>query len=206
MLRTGGARTVDVQSRRRRKLAHRLHGCVHRRGHVDRLGGGEHRLRTRLWRRRRHPRRRRRNGDQVPQHLVGDSTLPAWTEPRTAPPTLLPAAAGAIVIAIGLPIFLLAGWRGTGWALGAVLWLGSEALGWVLTRLQSRTDNLAAAGVVAFGMLFRAIAVMVVIFAVAVSDKWLGLAAALTYAAGYSAALGLQLVAYYTGPRAGAAA
>ena len=48
--------------------------------------------------------------------------------------------------------------------------------------------------------------VMVVVFAVAVSDKWLGLAAALTYAAGYSATLGLQLVAYYTGPVAGKAA
>ena len=129
--------------------------------------------------------------------------MPAWTQPRVAPPTLLPAAAGAIVIAVALPIFLLAGWRVAGWGLGAVLWGGSEALGWVLTRLQSRTGNLAAAGVVAFGMLFRAIAVMVVVFAVAVSDKWLGLAAALTYAAGYSAALGLQLVAYYTGPVAG---
>ena len=107
---------------------------------------------------------------------------------------------------IALPIFLLAGWRVTGWALGAVLWFGSEALGVLLTRVQTRSGNLAAAGVVAFLMLFRAIAVMVVVFAVAVSDKWLGLAAALTYGAGYSAALGLQLVAYYTGPRAGAAA
>jgi hypothetical protein len=132
--------------------------------------------------------------------------MPALTQPRQAPPALLPAAAGGIVIAIALPIFLLAGWRVTGWALGAVLWLGSEALGWVLTRLQSRTGNLAAAGVVAFGMLFRAIAVMVVVFAVAVSDKWLGLAAALTYAAGYSATFGLQLIAYFTGPKAGAAA
>ena len=128
------------------------------------------------------------------------------TEPRQAPPALLPAVAGAIVIAVALPIFLIAGWRVTGWGLGAVLWLGSELLGWVLTRLRSQTGNLAAAGVVAFGMLFRAIAVMVVVFAVAVSDKWLGLAAALTYAAGYSAALGLQLVAYYTGPKAGAPA
>jgi hypothetical protein len=132
--------------------------------------------------------------------------MPAWTQPRVAPPTLLPAAAGAIVIGIALPLFLLAGWRVTGWALGAVLWLGSEALGWVLTRLQQRTGNVAAAGVVAFGMLFRAIAVMVVVFAVAVSDKWLGLAAALVYAAGYSAALGLSLVTYYSGPKAGAAA
>jgi hypothetical protein len=132
--------------------------------------------------------------------------LPALTEPRQAPPNLLPAAAGGIVIAVALPIFLLAGWRITGWGIGAVLWLGSEALGLVLARLQSRTGNLAAAGVVAFGMLFRGIAVMVVVFAVAVSDKWLGLAAALTYAAGYSATFGLQLVTYFTGPKAGAAA
>ena len=132
--------------------------------------------------------------------------MPAWTEPRSAPPALLPAVAGGIVVAVALPIFLLAGWRVTGWGIGAVLWLASEALGWVLTRLRSRTGNLAAAGVVAFGMLFRAIAVMVVVFAVAVSDKWLGLAAALTYAAGYSATFGLQLIAYFTGPQAGAAA
>jgi hypothetical protein len=129
--------------------------------------------------------------------------MPAWTQPRVAPPALLPAAAGAIVVAVALPIFLLAGWRVSGWAIGAVLWAGSEALGAVLTRLRSRTGNLAAAGVAGFLMLFRAIAVMVVVFAVAVSDKWLGLAAALTYAAGYSATFGLSLVAYYTGSEAG---
>jgi hypothetical protein len=128
------------------------------------------------------------------------------TEPRQAPPALLPAAAGGIVIAVALPIFLLAGWRVSGWAIGAVLWLGSELLGLVLARLQSRTGNLAAAGVVAFGMLFRGIAVMVVVFAVAVSDKWLGLAAALTYAAGYSATFGLQLLTYFAGPKAGSVA
>ena len=131
--------------------------------------------------------------------------MPAWTEPRTAPPALLPAIAGSIVVLVALPIFLIAGWRVSGWGIGAVLWFGSEAFGAVLTRLRTRTGNLAAAGVVAFGMFFRAIAVMAVVFAVAVSDKWLGLAAALTYAAGYSAALGLQLVAYYTGPLAGKA-
>jgi hypothetical protein len=132
--------------------------------------------------------------------------VPAWTEPRTAPPTLLASIAGSIVVLVALPIFLVAGWRVGGWAIGAVLWFGAEAFGAVLTRLRTRTGNLAAAGVVAFGMFFRAIAVMVVVFAVAVSDKWLGLAAALTYAAGYSAALGLQLVAYYTGRTAGAPA
>ncbi len=110
------------------------------------------------------------------------------------------------MILLALPVFLIAGWPVKGWAIGAVLWFGSEAFGAILTRLRTRTGNLAAAGVAAFGMLFRAIAVMVVIFVIAVSDKWVGLAAALTYAAGYSAALGLQLVAYYSGPKAGAAA
>jgi hypothetical protein len=132
--------------------------------------------------------------------------MPAWTDPRTAPPTLLPAVAGGLAVLIALPVFLIAGWRIEGWALGAVLWFGSEAFGMVLTRLRTRTGNLAAAGVAAFGMLFRAIAVMVVVFAVAVSDKYLGLAAALVYAAGYSATFGLSLIAYYSGPRAGAAA
>ncbi len=130
--------------------------------------------------------------------------MPTWTEPRVAPPALLPAAAGGFVVLLALPIFLIAGWRIEGWALGAVLWVGSEGFGVLLNRLRNRNGSVAAAGVVAFGMLFRAIAVMVVVFAVAVSDKWLGLAAALTYAAGYSAAFGLQLVAYYTGPKAGA--
>ena len=31
--------------------------------------------------------------------------MPAWTQPRVAPPTLLPAAAGAIVIALMAPRF-----------------------------------------------------------------------------------------------------
>lgn len=132
--------------------------------------------------------------------------MPAWTQPRANPPAFLPAVAGGIVLLVALPIFLLAGWRVTGWAIGAVLWVGSEALGFVLQRLRAKTGNLAAAGVAGFLMLFRAIAVMIVVFAVAVSDKWLGLAAAFTYGAAYSTTFGLSLVAYYTGPEAGKAA
>lgn len=132
--------------------------------------------------------------------------MPAWTQPRVAPPALLPALLGGIVLLVALPIFLIAGWPVEGWLLGTVLWLGSEALGLVVQRLRARTGNLAAAGVAGYLMLFRGIAVGVVLIAVAASDKWLGLAAALTYAAGYSAALGLSLVAYYTGPEAGRAA
>ena len=50
-------------------------------------------------------------------------------------------------------------------------------------------------------MMFRAIAVMVVVLAAAISDSKLGIAAALVYALAYTAELGLSLVSYYTGPR-----
>jgi hypothetical protein len=129
----------------------------------------------------------------------------AWTQPRQAPQTTLPSIAGTAVVALALPVFLLAGWSVRGWALGAVLWVASLAFGLLLHRLHTRTGNLAAAGVAAFGMMFRAIAVMVVAFAAAVSDPWLGVAAALVYALGYTAELGLSLIAYYTGPPAGKA-
>jgi hypothetical protein len=128
-----------------------------------------------------------------------------WTQPRRPPETTLPAIAGTLVVALALPVFLLDGWRIRGWALGALLWLASRAFGVLLHRLRTRTGNLAAAGVAAFGMMFRAIAVMVVVFAAAASDAWLGVAAALVYALGYTAELGLSLVAYYTGPAAGRA-
>jgi len=121
-------------------------------------------------------------------------------QPRPLPQRTLPVAAAAVVVALALPIFLVAGWRVQGWALGAVLWVGSQALGWVLQRVGSGTGNLAAASVVAFGMMFRAVAVMIVVFAVAVSDAWLGVAAALVYALAYTTELALSLVDYFGRP------
>jgi hypothetical protein len=109
----------------------------------------------------------------------------------------MPVAAAAFVVALALPIFLLAGWRVSGWALGAVLWVGTQAFGLLLARLRTGVGNLAASGVVAFGMMFRAIAVMVVVFAVAVSDASLGVAAALVYALAYTVELSLSLVTYF---------
>jgi hypothetical protein len=126
----------------------------------------------------------------------------AWTNPRRPPDAVLPAIAGSAVVVLALAVFLLAGWRIQGWALGAVLWFGAQGFGLLLHRLRTR-GNLAAAGLAAFGMMFRAIAVMVVVLAAAISDSWLGIAAALVYALAYTAELGLSLVSYYTGPAAG---
>jgi hypothetical protein len=131
--------------------------------------------------------------------------MPAWTEPRHAPRTTIATIGGILVIAVALALFLLAGWPVAGWAIGAVLWVASEAFGRLLVRQRAEAGNVAGAGVAAFGMFFRAIAVMVVVFVVAVSDKSLGLAAALTYAAAYTTTLVLSLTDYFTGPKAGAA-
>lgn len=113
------------------------------------------------------------------------------------PGRLLPVAAGATVVAVALPVFALAGWRLAGWALGAVLWVGAQALGLLLTRLRAGADNLAASGVVGIGMTFRAVAVMVVVIAVAASDARLALAAALVYGLAYTLELGVALASYF---------
>jgi hypothetical protein len=49
-------------------------------------------------------------------------------------------------------------------------------------------------------MMFRAIAVMVVLLAVAVSHPHLALTAALVYALAYTFQLGVALVTFFTGP------
>lgn len=118
------------------------------------------------------------------------------TSPRPAPNVLVPALGGAAAIAAALPIDLVAGWRLGAWVLAATLWLASQAFGYLLLRLRTR-GNLAAAGVAGVGMMTRAIVVMLVALTVAVSDPWLGLAAALTYAFAYTVELLLSLVSYF---------
>ena len=118
------------------------------------------------------------------------------TSPRSAPSVLVPALAGTAAIVAALPVYLVAGWRLEGWVLAATLWLASQAFGYLLLRLRTK-GNLAAAGVAGVGMMTRGIAVMLVAFAVAVSDPWLGLAAALTYAFAYTIELLLSLVSYF---------
>jgi hypothetical protein len=103
------------------------------------------------------------------------------------------------VIALALPIFLVAGWPLDGWLLAATLWVASQLFGYLLVRMRSG-GNLAASGVAAVGMLTRGIVVMGVIFVVALSDPGLGLAAALTYALAYTVELALSLVSYFGNP------
>ena len=85
--------------------------------------------------------------------------------------------------------------------IAATLWVASQLFGYLLVRMRSG-GNLAASGVAAVGMMTRAIVVMGVIFVVALSDPWVGLAAAVTYALAYTVELVLSLVVVLREPAA----
>jgi hypothetical protein len=121
------------------------------------------------------------------------------TTPRPIPSLLPPLVAGAAVVALALPLFLAAGWPLAGWAIGALLWAGSRVLALLLTRLKPGGGNLAASGVVGFGMTFRALAVMVVVIVLAASDARLALAVVALYALAYTLELGVALALYFAG-------
>jgi hypothetical protein len=121
--------------------------------------------------------------------------------PRPVPGRLVPALAGAVVCALALPLFLVAEWPLAGWALGATLWVGMLALDLLLARTRPAAGNLAASGVQAFGLFFKAIAVLVVLVAAVASDPHLGLAAIAVFALADLADRGLQLATYFGGTR-----
>jgi len=109
--------------------------------------------------------------------------------PRPEPGHLLPALAGGIVLAIALPVFLIADWPIAGWALASVLYVAVHLLDLVLVRIGN--------GAKVFGVLFKALGLLVVLVATAASDKKLAIAAVLTYALAYTCELGLSLASYY---------
>ena len=115
------------------------------------------------------------------------------------PERRLPIVAGGTVLLLALPLFLVAGWRVQGWALGAVLWTGSQLLGLVFARAGIGEPTLRGSGVVAFGMMARGILLMVVAIAVATTYPYLAAAGALVYAAAYTLELALGLTLYFAG-------
>ncbi len=120
-----------------------------------------------------------------------------WATPRPIPTSHVPKLAGGAVIALALPVFLAAGLPLRAWLLAAVLWVAAEAVGLLLSRLSLDADNLAAAGVRGVGMMFRTVAVMVVVIVVAASDAQLGVAAGVLYALAYTLELALSLTTYF---------
>lgn len=125
-----------------------------------------------------------------------------WATPRPVPASPLPKLAGAAAVALALPVFLVAGLPLRGWLLGAVLWLAAEAIALVLARLPLGADNLGASGVRGVGMMFRSVAVMVVVIVVAARNAEVGVAAGAVYALAYTLELALSLTTYFTSEQA----
>ncbi len=123
--------------------------------------------------------------------------------PRPVPGRRAPALAGAAVVVLALPVFLVAGFPLGGWALAAVLWLAGEALGLWLSRLPLGADHLGFSGLVALAHAFRGIGVIVVLLAVTVADRHVGIAALAVYALAYTLSLGVSLVEYFSGEKVG---
>jgi hypothetical protein len=121
-----------------------------------------------------------------------------FSTPRPVPGRRVPALAGAAVILLGLPVFLVGGFPIAGWALAAVLWAAGEALGLWLARIPTGADHLRKSGLVAVTMSFRGIAVMVALLAVTVADRGVGISAVILYALAYTLTLGISLVEYFS--------
>jgi hypothetical protein len=124
-----------------------------------------------------------------------------FSTPRPVPNRRIPTLAGAGVVALSLPVFLVGGFPVAGWALAAVLWAAGEALGFWLSRLPTGADHLRISGLVAIAMAFRGIGVMIALLAVTVADKDLGVSAVIVYALAYSLSLAVSLVEYFSGER-----
>jgi hypothetical protein len=120
-----------------------------------------------------------------------------FSTPRPEPGHLLPALGGALVILLALPLFLLTGWPLTGWGLAAFIWVAVHALDALLRRARGDAANVAASGVQAFGLFFKAVGLLVVLVAAAVASPDLAVAAAVTYALAYTFELGLSLATYF---------
>ena len=126
----------------------------------------------------------------------------ALLTPRPLPERRIAVIAGGLVAGLALPVFLAAGWRLEGWALGIGLWVAGQALGAVLARSGIGAPTLSDSGVVAFGMMTRGILLMIAAIAIAAVDPWLALAGALVYAAAYTVELVLSLTLYFSaGPK-----
>ena len=111
--------------------------------------------------------------------------------------------AGAGVVVLALPVFLVAHFSLSGWALAAVLWAAGEALAAWLGKLPTGADHLRTSGLVALAHSFRGIGVVIVLAVVTLANRPVGLAALAVYALAYSLSLGVSLLEYFGGEKLG---
>jgi hypothetical protein len=122
-----------------------------------------------------------------------------FSTPRPVPSRLAPTLAGGSVVALALPVFVVAGWPLQGWALAAVLWLAAQAFAFLLTRLSGDPDNLAAATMRGLGTTSRGLLVGIPLVVVTVGDEAVGIAATAVYALAFTVELAVGIAGYLGG-------
>ena len=125
-----------------------------------------------------------------------------FSTPRPVPGRLIPTIAGGAIILLALPVFAVAGWPLSGWALAAVLWSAALVFSLLLARLSGDPGNLAAASMRGIGTSSRAFLVGIPLVIVTVSNQDVGIAAAGLYAVAFTAELVVGLVEYFGEGRA----
>lgn len=118
--------------------------------------------------------------------------------------------ADLVLLAVALPIFIVAGWPLLGYAVGAAAWLVARAIELVAERRVSADlaggERRHAMGVMAFAMLGRVWILALAVLIVGLSEREAGLAAALLALALFSVHLGAQGLARLFDPPEGPAA
>jgi len=121
-----------------------------------------------------------------------------FSTPRPVPGRRVPTLAGAAVVVLALPVFLVGGFPLGGWGLAAVLWAAGEVLSVWLARIPTGADDLKKSGLVAIAMSFRGIGVIVVLLVVTLANRGVGVSALVLYALAYSLSLVISLLEYFT--------
>jgi hypothetical protein len=118
--------------------------------------------------------------------------------------------ADLVLLAVALPIFIVAGWPLLGYAVGAAAWLVARAIELVAERRVSADlaggERRHAMGVMAIAMLGRVWILALAVLIVGLSEREAGLAAALLALALFSVHLGAQGLARLFDPLEGPAA
>lgn len=118
--------------------------------------------------------------------------------------------ADLVLLAVALPIFIVAGWPLLGYAVGAAAWLVARAIELVAERRVSADlaggERRHAMGVMAIAMLGRVWILALAVLIVGLSEREAGLAAALLALALFSVHLGAQGLARLFDPPEGPAA
>ena len=87
------------------------------------------------------------------------------------------------------------------WFLSFSTWLGLHGIDFLLARLRNDRDGgVANSGMQAFGLLFKTLALLVVLFAALSKSQDVALTAALTYGLAYTFELGLSISSYFGSP------